>query len=282
MFNLIYDPELIEVGKASINNLEERYHLTDVKIEQAIDSSIKWRPHMHWIQDYHIIACEVSNRPFPSNMNEIFAEISVGGQPIKIFVAYPLKNDLSSEELHNDIIKAKIYGIGLICVDDSKRCNIISKGLPVNLVIPQTTVNDFSKYHKKLKPLIKNAVESYTDGYPKHGVQELGQLIESSIRYLAIKAKRLGHYSSGGDPNSDSYSFGKIVDDLIRERIINAAILGKCRGFVEDRNRVSHKPRSLKKVVELEIKLREDFLQGLRILEDLPIKMKLKNYTFKV
>lgn len=237
---------------------------------------------MHWINNYHIFACEISNRPFPNNMNEIHSEVSNGGNPVRIFVAYPQNNNLSSEELHQDIIKAKSYGIGLICVSETNESNIILNGIPVNLGIPQTTVNELSKYHKKLRPLIKNAIETYVDGYPKHGVQELGQLIESSIRFLAIKAKKKGHYSTGGNPNDDTYSFGNIVDDLIRERIIKADILGKCRGFVEDRNRVSHKPRSINKALEQEVKLKEDFLQGLRILDDLPKKMKLKNYPFKI
>ncbi|MEI6596039.1 MAG: hypothetical protein WCO28_10790 [Bacteroidota bacterium] len=282
MFNLIYDNQLLSVADSAKKKLEIRHSLKNVIVENSIDPSIRWRPHMHWVNNYHIFACEISNRPFPSNMNEIHSEVSNGGKPVRIFVAYPQNNNLTSDELHLDIIKAKSYGIGLICISSTNEGTVILNGLPVNLVIPQTTVNELDKYHKKLRPLIKNAIETYIDGYPKHGVQELGQLIESSIRHLAIKAKKLGNYSSGGNPNDDTYSFGNIVDDLIREKIIKADILGKCRGFVEDRNRVSHKPRSIQKALEQEIKLKEDFLQGLRILEDLPKKMKLKNYTFKI
>ena len=77
-------------------------------------------------------------------------------------------------------------------------------------------------------------------------------------------------------------SRGNIVDDLVRENILDKAILGRCRGYVEDRNRVSHKPRNLKKAIELERKLKLDFQTGLRILEELPIKLVSKSYKLKL
>jgi hypothetical protein len=282
VFNHIYERELLSVAESVKTKLENRHNLKEVNIEEIIDSRINWKPHLHWVNNYHIFTCEISNRPFPTNMYEIYSEVNNGGKPIRMFVAYPSKNNLTSEELHSDILKAKSYGIGLICVSESGDSSVIYNGLPVNLVLAQNIVNEIEKFHFKLRPLIKNAIETYMDGYPKHGVQELGQLIESAIRHLAIKAKKTGKYASGGNPNDDTYSFGNIVDDLIREKIIKADILGKCRGFVEDRNRVSHKPRSIQKALDQEKKLKEDFLQGLRILEDLPKKMKLKEYNFKI
>jgi len=279
MYNFI-DPSLFIIADLAKLRIEGRYALRNCKVESSFDSSIRLLPTFHWKTPTHIIVCEVSNRPFPIHMNGIFAEISVKGLSVKLMVIYPANNTLNTREFQEDVSKAKLFGIGLISVDEiTSAVNIEYEGLSIQLHQPKT---DLYRYVKKLRPHIEGAITTYSNGDAKHGVQELGQIIESLVRNVAIEAKKRGAYNSGGNPSSDRYAFGNIVDDLIRESIIDRAFLGRCRGYVDDRNRVSHKPRTLKKAIELENKLRLDFQTGLRILEELPVKFAEKTYKLKI
>ncbi len=77
------------------------------------------------------------------------------------------------------------------------------------------------------------------------------------------------------------YEFSKLVEDLIDDKTINMAILGKCRGFVDDRNRSSHKPKTRRAAVEAYRKTKNCFLLGLELLEELPEKIEAKGYRFR-
>ena len=274
----ILDPSLFAIADSAKLRITERYALKNCQVEKAFDSSIKFVPTFHWKTTTHFIVCEVSNRPFPVTIKEIFADISVQGLSVKLIVVYPANNTLSTKEFQEDFSKAKLFGVGLVSVDNGN-LKIEHEGLSVQL--HQAKV-DLAKFVKKLRPSIEAAFTTYSNGDAKHGVQELGQIIENIIRHVAIEAKGKRDYASGGNPSDDKYAFGNILDDLVRESIMDKAILGRCRGYVEDRNRVSHKPRTLKKAVELEGKLKLDFQTGLRILDDLPNKIAAKNYKLKI
>lgn len=280
MYNLLEDPELIIIADLAKSRLSSRYALRNCNVEKAFDSSISFVPTFNWKTPTHYIVCEVSDRPFPLTIKELFADISANGLSVKLMVIYPSDTKLSVKEFQQDIEKAKLFGIGLVSVDISTGNVVIQQeGLSVQLHQPKI---DIKKFTPKLRPNIESVYTTYSNGDAKHAVQELGQIIETIIRNVAIQAKRKGNYSSGGDPSNEKYAFGNIVDDLVRENILDKAILGRCRGYVEDRNRVSHKPRNLKKAIELERKLKLDFQTGLRILEELPIKLVSKSYKLKL
>ncbi len=278
MYSLL-DTELHFVANGASERLRQRFGLKLPKIEEAFSSKISWRPTLHWKTNTHYIVCEISNSPFPISLMSFFSEITVEGLPVKIFIAYPEENDLTLKEFKAQTLKAKTYGIGLVSVENNGDATIENQGISIPLHLAK---QDLSSFRKVLKPSIEGACATYMNGDAKHAVQELGQIIECAIRSLAIQAKKKGTLSIGGDPSSSSYSQGNIIDDLMSKRIISNAILGRCRGFVDARNEVSHKPRTKKKAIEQEKKLKENFLTGLSILKDLPSKISEKNYRFKI
>ena len=282
MYNLIYNADLFQVADVTQIRLKEKFDIRDLKVEEAFDKDIAWTPHLYGKSKYHIVCCEIAERPFSKKIPEIHSEISISGKLVKLFVAYPQENSLSAKELLEDIAKAKSYGVGLINVSSDGKATIDNEGLSVHLTLPKPVISELSRFVKPLKSQIEGAISTYINGAPKHGVQEIGQLIENIIRNLAIQARKQSKLTKGGDPSDPKYAFGNIVDDLMRQNIINNGILGNCRGFVEDRNRVSHKPRSIKQAIEVENQLKQDFINGLRILENLPKKIKEKNFRLKL
>lgn len=235
---------------------------------------------MYWKQRTGYIACEVSKRPFPPIIREIYSEIITLGLAIQIIVAYPEENDLSAKDYRADVKGARKFCIGLLSVTDQNNGELEYPGIPVNLHLPPLEI---SRYRSFIRSNIQTAYHIYIHGDPKHGVQELGQLIENAILNIATQAKANGSLSTGGfQTSSKHYPLANLIDDLMTDRIIDNAILGRCRGFVDDRNSVSHKPKSMRQAVRIHNNLRDCFRMGLQILEELPEKCGLKCYKFRV
>lgn len=141
---------------------------------------------------------------------------------------------------------------------------------------------EIGSYVRALRPHIEHAYELYLTADPKHGVQELGQVIENIMRNLAIQARKKGKLTKGADPADPKTSQANILEDLLTSRIIDGGVLGRCRAFVVDRNDTSHKPRSLKQALAIERNYKDNFNTGLRIMQDLPRALKEKGYVLRM
>lgn len=260
--------------------IKTRYGLRDALVNQPISPSLKWRPTLLWATKTEYIACEVADRPFPTTIKILFSDISATGLPIRIIVAYPSPPTISTRDYLKDITTAKRSGIGYLSVEDSNNGKLDYMGIPISLYLPKPTYNGFRAC---LRKTIADSYELYLNVNPSHGVQELGQIVEDVIVNLATQAKRKGALTTGGFPPATGkhYPFTNLVDDLSTDRIIDRAILGKCRGFASDRNKTSHKPKSIKQAKNITGKLRGCFLLGLQILEELPDNFKDKSYVFR-
>ena len=266
-----------ECANATIKN---RYGLSDGFIEQAIQPDIPLQPTLHWKTQTHYIACEVAERPFPISIKAQFADLVAIGQPIRIIVAYPKDNNLSVSEYQSDIRKSKSYGIGYMCIDDNKRGEIEYPGISLALHIAPI---DYKTFIKALRPKLIEAYEHYMlKGDPDVGLQKIGQIIERIIYNVAVQAKKVGKFNYA---NFNPPKFIKqylLIEQMIKENVIDIPILGRCQDFAKDRNSVSHSPRSRKQAREIERKLKENFIIGIRILSDLPEKVKLSGYRFLI
>jgi hypothetical protein len=200
------------------------------------------------------------------------------GLPVTIFIAYPDVPQIPLKDFNADIKKAKQYGVGLISISENHEGAIQYHGMPVNLFL---SAPDFNRFKQPIRPGVMSAYEDFTDGNPDGGVQKLGQLVESAIVNLAIQARNKGTYKKGGFVEGKYYPQGNLIDELMHERIIDNGVLGRCRGFCDDRGSVSHKPRDLKEAIRIQKSLKECFLLGLRILEELPAFLIKKGYRFR-
>lgn len=106
-------------GEAANTIIKKRYSLINGIVEESIHTDIPIQPTLHWKTKTHFIACEVAQRPFPVSIKSQFADIVAAGQPIRIIVAYPKNNQLSSAEYQKDIMYCKKFGIGYMGIDDN-------------------------------------------------------------------------------------------------------------------------------------------------------------------
>lgn len=279
MYSLLVDPELVKIADFSKERIAVRFGLKNCQIETAFDSTIMFVPTFHWKTISHIVVCEVSNRPFPVTIKELFADAIVKNLSTKIYVIYPKHPNLSARELQEDLDKAKLYGIGLISVDAFGNTSFDRTAISIPLYLP---VLDFKKYPLKLRSHIEDSFEIYMqDGKPDNALQEIGQLIESIVLNTAKQAKKSGSFIYAGFRPPAFIRQSLLLAEMIKEDIINVGLLSRCKDFANDRNSVSHKPQSRLEAQRIEKKLKENFLIGLKILEDFPKHLKTKNYKLK-
>jgi hypothetical protein len=259
--------------------IKQRYGLGKALIEEPIENNIGWRPTLHWKTKTGIVTCEVSESPFPVVFNQILTDVIDANIPVRIIAAFPIEHTLSASEYQLKRNKAKSLGLGLLPVSPGNVGNIEYAGVSIPLRISAPNVSSFKKaLHKD----IKDAFELYMNGDPKHGVQELGQLVENILVQLADQAKKKGNLTTGGFISPTTYyAQNTLVQDLIKDKIIDNKILKKCASFADDRNSVSHKPNSPKEAIKLEKRLKDLFNTGLYILEELPEQMVVSGYRLK-
>jgi len=259
--------------------IKTRYNFRDAMVLEPINPKVPWRPSLLWKASPEFVGCEASDRPFPRSIKEVFSDIAATGLPIRIIVAYPKDNILSAKDYQDDLKEAKKLGVGYLSVTDINDGELEYEGISISLHLPPP---EFSKYRRCLVRGINDAYSLYMNGNPSHGVQELGQIVEQIINNLAGQAKAKGKLTKSNFIPAKYYKFAKLVEDLLAERVIDMATLGKCRGFVDDRNISSHKPKSRKAAANSYRKTRNCFLLGLELLEELPGKFESKGYKFKL
>lgn len=276
----ILPAHLHSIADAAENLIKLKYGLGNAFIETPIDNSIPWSPTLHWKTNIGYIACEIHETPLPVSVKTAFSDGATTDLPIKIIVGIPNTNSRTQSDYIKESNDAKRFGCGLVTINEDGTGDFQHVGIEIPLFIP---LPKFAKFNKKIRSDVQHAYELYINGDPRHGVQELGQLIENIIVHLADQAKKTGKLTSGGYTSLTShYAQGNLIDDLMRERVIDNAILGKCRGFVEDRNNSSHKPKTVKQAIEVNRRLKNAMSAGLLILEEIPQKLKEKSYSLKV
>jgi hypothetical protein len=260
--------------------IKTKYGLNNAHVETSIDPTIPWSPTLHWKTKTGYIACEIHETPFPVIVKTVFGDGATTDLPIKIIIAIPNNSPISQSDYLKESNEAKRFGCGLLTINDNGTGTFQHSGIEIPLHIP---IPKFSNFNNKIRADVEHAYDIYINSDPRHGVQELGQLIENVMIHLADQAKKKGKLITGKFKTPDKYyAQAKLIDDLMQDKIIDNSILGKCRGFVDDRNKASHKPKTVREATEINRKLRNVMISGLIILEELPEKLKAKGYIFKV
>ena len=276
----ILPTNLHSVADAANRIMRARYGLPDGIVEQEIAPDIPIRPTLHWKTKTHIIACEVAERPFPTAIKISFADIVGKGQPIRLLVAYPSTHGLSHDDFRRDTKQNQSFGIGHIEVNEDGSGQIEYQGISLPLHMAPI---DPKIYVPKIRPIVQDAFEQYMQGgNPRGALQDIGQSVESILYNVARDAKRTGKFGYAGFNPPNFIAQSVLIREMINEQVIEIPILGRCRDFADDRNAVSHKPKSRKEANEVERRLKENFVIGMRILEDLPEKIKSEGYTLKI
>ena len=269
---------IIESAKIA---LEERYDLKEKDTINTFPTAISWNPDLLWESKTHYIALEISDiGPFRPTIEIAFGQITLKELPVKIYVAYPKNANQPKDSYQKDLKSAKNYGIGIISVDDNNNFITEIEKDPVSIPLVINEI-DYSIFKKQICPTLRECYATYMNGNPQMGLQRMYQLIESKIRKLGDQAIINNLLTTGGYSKGDrSYSLGNLIDDLMRQRIISNAVLGRCRGFVDDRNNVSHEAKTKMEAIKIEKNTKDNFKLALRILEELPAAFANKNNRF--
>lgn len=264
--------------------IENRFSIRRPEIEQPIGRGIDWQPTFTWQTNTGYICCEVSLRPYRPVIENAFAQIARKGLPVKGFIAFP-SDEASSQEgyfvkdYRDDILRTIGLGFGLISVDGDLRCAIEHHAISIPLLVPEP---DLSRLRKSLRTLVKDAYDTYINGDPASGLQKIGQLVEGSVSDLAEQAFKKGKFSMKGYKPGKYSPQGKLIVQMISQGVIDAGVLGRCRGFSDDRGNVSHMAKSITEAKRIEERLRDNFNNGLRILEELPKACEDSGFKFRV
>lgn len=257
--------------------------MRDAKIEIAINDVLQWRPTFSWEARTEVIVCEVSDRPNFKSLKGFFTDITTNNLYIRIIVASPEPSSIGITDYRHDLEELKKLGIGYICITDTGNDTFEFPGIPLPLYITQP---DYDSYKKSLRPLIRQAYGLYMGGDPAHGVQDLGQTVENIMYKLGDQAINKGVLTSGGYPSTVAsgtyYPVANLIDDLMRTHVIDNGVLGRCRGFIDDRHNCSHRPKDIKEARLLVTILRNCWGDGLRILSELPDELRTKHYKLLV
>lgn len=275
----VLPPHLHTVADAAETLIRLKYGLSQTRIETAISSEIGLEPTLHWKTPLGYIICEVSEKPLPVSILTAYSEIIASGLPIKVIIAYPSSLTITQAEYLKESNKAKKFGLGLLSVNDDGTGNFEHTGIDLSLYLPSP---EMASYHQAFRAEINKAFDLYINGDPVHGVQAVGQLVEDTLVNVAHQAKKKGLLISGGFRSKEAYyPSAKLIDDFIADRILDNIILGRCRGFIDDRNKTSHKPKNLLQAQKLHKALKNSMLDGLRIIENLPKSLKDKTYRVR-
>lgn len=276
------------IKESVIDTIQSRYQIKKVLENTEIDPAISWRPSYVWKTKTSIIACEATETTLALPILDIaYGQILAKGLPVRIMLAYFESSVIEKSkvtEIHKAEKEYREKGIGIIRIDDSFNGTIVNHGISLSLFIPPSEISK-KRFINSLHRKISDAYELYSSSIdPSKGVQDLGQIIEGAIKDLALQAnnKKKLQWKNFDPLRITSYGQAMVIDNLTTNSIISKSILGKCRGFCDDRNLASHKAMTIKVQAENEKKLKNNFLTGLRILEDLPREIKSKGYSFKV
>jgi len=280
----ILPTQLHQVAAAAELILRARFNLSpsSLKIEESFDREISWIPTFYWKLSTGLIACEVSSDPLPIIITQNFSDLIASGLPIKLISAYPLTDEMSSKKYQAMLTKAKQLGIGLlpINIDENYSGKIEYPGISLTLMLPKINL---TKYKNIFHNHINHCYELYMNGDPKHGVQELGQIIESILNSIATKLNQgdPSKLSSFGSSSSTGrhYPLNTLIEDMIRDNVLSKVFLKKCATFADMRNNTSHRARNLSDAKRIEQNLKTSFEIGLQILEELPQETRTAGFT---
>lgn len=268
-----------EVANRAHRVIKSTYGLRDAKVESPINTSLQWCPTFSWQASTEIIACEVSERPNFKSLKGFFSDIMINNLYVRIIIATP--EPVNCSDYRQDLAELRKMGIGHLCITDRGANAIDFPGILLPLYIVQP---NYCSYKRILQPLILKAYNLYMGGNPVNGTQDLGQTVESIIYKLGNQAKNKGKLITGRyTPRSGRhYPVATLIDDLMTDHVIHNGVLGRCRGFIDDRHKCSHRPRNMREAKRLVTILKNCWEDGLRALSELPTALSARHYRLQI
>jgi hypothetical protein len=257
-----------------------RRHGKVIKINEEIESSLSWRPTLHFeAREYSIIAADVKMTPFPESLMLTKTKIANAHLPITIY-SICSENAFLTKEGQKEASELKAHGLGLFTVDADGVATKQFGGIPIINHIPLAEFDAcLVGIPKGIATRIKDAFDSYNNT-PTDGVTAISDVLEGLVYDAIGRAIKKGWMTK----KSEEKLLAAALDDMVKttQFATSAAAIGGVRGFVKSyRNTANHNPRSRKAAYDKYVKCKQAFFAGMhaidsfyRAMKDVGIKLK--------
>jgi hypothetical protein len=267
----ILSPSLHATADAAAAVFRKQFGFTGLKVEEPFDESINFRPTFHCQSaDFNHVCIEISDKAFPTTLDAIIGDCTTRFIPVLFYVAISSTDD--DPKFSENLKRAKQYGIGI--VDVSSKDNPITPA--VSLSLAGVRAFDSADFAPKYWQIVRQARETFRNGDPAKGCQRIYEELEDRTRKIARMATKYGWWKSASPnikPNTPWYRVAKFLQEELNITQagcpnLTEPLLADVMGATRHRNIVSHKPKSKKKLIERDKKLRTIFEKGVDLLQE--------------
>lgn len=273
-------PQLHPTALAAKKYFSEEYGAKNFAIEEAIADQLSLRPTLTGHLSHGYLLCiDVSASAYSNSLDTFVVECVQGGFPIKFYVAIPSAKE--DKDFASNLKKAKQRGVGIVEIANNHKHRFLSAVSLSLFGLRPATIND---YPKAKRETIVQARETFLSGNPVKGCQAMYEELEVITRAFAIRARDEGWWKTQkpGEPKApkklDTDPWATVLKSLERLLDYNACrkkcpqmrdvLIVSARGVTDPRNLTSHKPSSLKKLIERDTRLRTWFETAQDLLKD--------------
>jgi hypothetical protein len=261
-------PTLADAAQRALAYCKAQYGQKGLKLEEAIDVSIAWRPTFHLkINKFEIFAVEVNDVIFPDAIKGAAQDIRHYGGLIRVAQVIPL-DVFQSDKDEKRVNPLRAQGFGVMTVAGNGAVVMQSDCAALSQFIPRPELDAGIKdLPTALKVRMRTAYATYMTNPPK-GVQDAGEVIEGLVYSIGKQSA-----AAAGLTNAQlNGTAANLIDNMYNNNYFKAhrAALGGARECLKTyRNPTSHAPKSAKEAADRVKQVREGFVTELRHLSAL-------------
>lgn len=254
-----YGPSDKFLGEAAIVHLRALYEKPTIRINEEIDSKLRWRPTLNFAPDkFRIIAVEASEKPYPDILRITYPDIINVHVPIAVYSCCPEESYLKKEH-QKDIKAMRAHGLGLITVDEDGNVTDRFGCIPLIQHISESEIEaEIKKLPKPVRLRFKEAYSKYS-GNPVSGLQDATEIVEDLVHgaiQQAVKKKELAEKTLGETSATKAVTVLFTVPSISSNHGCRA---GLTHFFATYRNVAHHSPKSRIQAYNKFMKCREGF-----------------------
>jgi hypothetical protein len=270
---------LIPLAETAARHFAREYgiQLVRFKAEAEISPDIPYRPTLHAQKsDGSIIAIDVSDLAVPAELNSLILGCKNHAIPLKLWVAVPYDGIGAYRPAEMHFIREN--GLGLVELHvDGRRRQIV--GPPLALSLTGLRAIRYSDFPARYRDDLRNAYDTFVNGNPAKGCSLVYDELEALTRRICKKAQARGLLNRTPNFNVDTEAWNNVLA-FLRSNFnrtlagcpdLTDALLSRLQGLTEYRNEAGHKPKSLKKLMARDKRLRTRFeaaIDELQLLVD--------------
>jgi hypothetical protein len=243
------------------------------EIEKPIDRNAPLQTTLYaTTNDHHYLCLIVTEVSFQNSWDSFVIFCRDNALPVKLFLVYASGSEFPKQQ---DILLAKNRGVGILQVDESGNGTVLLD--PLSLSLTSLRPVGAHEFPRNYREAVTAAESTFKNGDPSKGCAKLYEEIEALSRKLAriTHQKRFWRSYNPARKFSGKKNWGPLMKDFMNELDnqkcpgLPITLVGAVFGLTAHRNDSSHKPETMKKLIERDRRLRTRFETARDILSDL-------------